>query len=258
MSNRVLLIVVIILLLTIAVLLSLFLIFALFGKYEGISIFNSKTIIFDESYEKDLVNEIKVKSDLGDIKLQESQEEKIRVSVFGKSLEDINISFEEGILSVEIKQPSRIFNFGIHKNDVTIYIPKEYSKNINVDASFGDIKIANFENAIMNIEEDCGDIEIQSVKDIVVKNSYGDIKIEKITNKCNIKNNCGDIKINKLEIKEDSSIESDLGDIKIEKTSDIYIDSKVNLGDVKVNENNRHSEVVLKVRNNCGDIKVNY
>lgn len=110
----------------------------------------------------------------------------------------------------------------------------------------------------MNIKEDCGDVKIGAVKDAIIKNSYGDIKIEKITNRCDIKNKCGDIKIINLEIKEDSSVETDLGDIKIEKTSDIYVDSKVDLGDVKVNENNRHSEIVLKARNSCGDIKVNY
>ena len=52
-------------------------------------------------------------------------------------------------------------------------------------------------------------------------------------------------------------INSDLGDIKIEETNDIYIETDVSLGDAKVNNNNRHSEIILSIENNLGDIKVN-
>lgn len=112
------------------------------------------------------------------------------------------------------------------------------------------------ENASIDIKQDCGDVKLGKVKDITVKNSYGDIYIEKILNKCIVKSDCGDIKIEEIELKENSSIESDLGNIKIGKTNDIYIDAKTDLGDTKVNTNNRHSEITLKIEGSCGDIKV--
>ena len=64
------------------------------------------------------------------------------------------------------------------------------------------------------------------------------------------------IKIDKVQIAEDSYIKSDYGDVRIKETNDIYIDAKTDLGDVKINTNNRHSEITLKIEGDCGDIKV--
>lgn len=262
MSNRSLLIITIVLLSIIAVCLIAFLVMALTGKYRGFSIgiFESgnNEAVFEESYEEALVNSFEVKSEAGDINIEPSQDEKIKVVVYGKNQDDVKVSFNEGNLKIDVKQPRRVMIFGTYMNKITIYIPQSYSKELNIKANYEDIDIGSLENSIMNVENDCGDIKIASVKNATVKNHYGDIKIEKITNKCDIRNNCGSIKIQNLDIKEDSNIEFDLGDIKIEKTSDIYIDAKVDLGDIKVNENNRHSEITLKAKNSCGDIKINY
>lgn len=262
MSNRSMLIICIVILAIIAILLTIILILGIRGNFNGFSIigFNnrSNTVIFDESYEQDLINVLEVKSDMGDINIEESLDNKIRVVVNGKNPDDVNVNFDNETLKIKIKQPHRIINFGGYLNEATIYMPKEYSNQINVDVSYGDVSIANFENATMNVNESCGDIKIGNAKNANVKNSYGDIKIDKINNKCDIKNNCGSIKIKELEIKENSAIESDLGDIKVEKTNDIYVDAKVDLGDTKINQSNRHSDITLKVKNSCGDIKINY
>lgn len=47
-----------------------------------------------------------------------------------------------------------------------------------------------------------------------------------------------------------------MGDVKIEEKNDIYVDAKVDLGDCKIGNNNRHSEITLKVDMSCGDIKI--
>ena len=46
------------------------------------------------------------------------------------------------------------------------------------------------------------------------------------------------------------------GDINIGQTYVILIDDKTDLGDVKIYQNNRHAEITLKIKNDCGDIKV--
>lgn len=263
MSNRSLLIVCIVLLSIIAITLIAFLVLALTGKYRGFGIgnfsrYDENNIIFDESYEEELVNSFELKSEAGDISIEPSQDKNIKVIVYGKNEDNVIISFNEGNLKIDVKQQRRVFNFGMQISDIKVLIPQSYSKKLNVEANYGDIEIGNFENAIMSVKEDCGNIKIASVKNATVENHYGDIKIDTITNKCNISNNCGSIKIHNLDIKEDSSIESDLGDIKVEKTSDIFVDAKVDLGDIKINQNNRHSEITLKCKNSCGDIKVNY
>ena len=64
------------------------------------------------------------------------------------------------------------------------------------------------------------------------------------------------MKIKNIELKENSKIKNDLGDVKIGNTNDIYIDANVDLGEYKINKNNRYAESTLKIDVNCGDIKV--
>ena len=105
------------------------------------------------------------------------------------------------------------------------------------------------------MKESCGNVKLGKVKNVYVENDMGNVKIEEVLNKLNIRTNCGDVKIEKVNLKEDSSIKCDMGDVKIKEKNDVYIDAKVDLGDCKVNNNNRHSEVTLKIEMNCGDIK---
>ena len=86
--------------------------------------------------------------------------------------------------------------------------------------------------------------------------TYGNIEVKEILNKCELKANCGNISIGTLSIKENSSIKADLGNIEVNKAHDIYIDAKVDLGDVKIEDNARHSDITLKIKSDCGDIKV--
>ena len=43
----------------------------------------------------------------------------------------------------------------------------------------------------------------------------------------------------------------------ISNIKNVYIDSKTDYGDNDINNNDRKSDIVLKIKNNCGDIKVN-
>ena len=84
----------------------------------------------------------------------------------------------------------------------------------------------------------------------------GNTEVGTILNKCNIDTDCGNITIDNLEIKENSTIKSDLGDVEIKETNDIYIDAKVDLGHVEINNNNRNSDITLKIDSDCGNVKV--
>lgn len=78
--------------------------------------------------------------------------------------------------------------------------------------------------------------------------TFGNIEISEVLGKCELKADCGNVEINNLLIKEDSSIEADLGNIEIRGTNDIYIDSSVDLGRTNINKNNRNSSVTLKIK----------
>ena len=114
----------------------------------------------------------------------------------------------------------------------------------------------SLENASIKIEQNCGDINLGKIKNAEIENDLGTTEIEEVLNSLNIKSNCGDIKIKKLTLQENSKIENDLGDVKIGETNDIFIDAHCDLGDEKIKNNSRQSEVTLKIDVDCGDIKV--
>lgn len=206
-----------------------------------------------------LVENLKILSNAGDIEIKESTDKKIHITVYGENPDELKVTLNNNELNIDFSEYTKKFiAFNFYTNDIIVYIPKEYSKQININSKYGDCKILDLENATISINQDCGDIELGKVKNITIDSKYGDIDINTILNKCNLESDCGDININKAEIKEDSSIESNLGDIKISETNDIYVDAKTDLGDTKVNTNNRHSEITLKIQNDCGDIKVGY
>lgn len=262
MRNKGLIIALIVILLIIVIGLIIFLTLGINGRLNfktGFKNFGNRSnqIILDTNYEIENLEDIEILSTAGDIKFEESMEKNIRVVAYGKNEDDLKVNFDENKLKIDYSKTKKVnfwFNFDI--TDIIIYIPKDYSKQINIKANYGDIELSDLENASIDISQDCGDVKLGKVKNILVKNSYGDVNIEEILNKCTIESNCGDIKIEKMQIQENSSIESDLGDVKIKQTNDIYIDAKTDLGDVKVNTNNRHSEIILKIEGDCGDIKV--
>ena len=126
---------------------------------------------------------------------------------------------------------------------------------LNINSNAGDIEIAAAK-AIM-IATSAGDIDIREAEEISIESNAGDIKIDKCTNKLHISTDAGDIRINELQLSQDSDIKANAGDISINHAENIYVDATTDFGDVKVQSNDRHSEIELKIKTNAGDIKVN-
>lgn len=244
----------------------------------------------DKTYEYNF-DKINIKSDASDIEIKQSENDNISVKIY--ALKDTSsVTDNETELNIDVKQ-KKCIGICINKkiSKVELYIPENYEKEINIETNYGDIKISSFEKLNLNIKEDAGDINIEKANIVDINNNYGDIKINEINNgvikesagdieinkanNININNNmgdikieeineyveisgdAGDIKINNLNITKNSSIKTNAGDIKISNTNDIYIDSKTDIGDVKIRKNNKDAEIKLLIDNNLGDIKVN-
>lgn len=250
----------------------------------------SKELILDETYKQEF-KKIDITSTMGNIKVKNSKDNQIRVEVYGEK-ENLEVATDNDILAIKYKDKSCIgicINYEMAK--IIVYLPKEYNQLINLKNNYGDIEVANLKQATINIDEDCGDVKIDQANKVDINNNYGDIKINSVTN-ANIdedcgdveirkvssitaKNNfgninigaildyvklnvdCGDINIDNLNITKNSSIKNNYGDIKVKKTNDIFIDSHVDLGDNKVKKNNRKSSITLQVENDCGDVNIN-
>lgn len=127
--------------------------------------------------------------------------------------------------------------------------------DVSIENNYGDIVLDKANN--VDIKQSAGDVIIGNVKNIKAENDYGDIKIDEVTEQLNIEENCGDVEIEKINLIKNSNINNSFGDIEIDSTNEIYIEAKTDLGDVEVNNNYRDAEIILKLNNNCGDITIN-
>lgn len=262
MKNKGLIVTMIILLSFLAIGLVVLLFFMINGNFKfGFNMGKrSEEVIFEECYDADSINNIEILSSAGDVKLKESTDGKIKVIVYGQNDGKLKVDSYGNKLKVDYSKNnnSNFFGVNFYINDIIVYIPKSYDKYIKVDLDYGNINVLDMENATIDIKEDCGDVHLGAIKNVKIKNDYGKIEIREVLNKLNIDSDCGDIKIEKVQLLEDSKIKSDLGDVKINEINDIYIDASVDLGECKINSSNRHSDVTLKIDSDCGDIKVGY
>lgn len=250
----------------------------------------SNELVFDETYEN-IFDEIKIESKASDIELKVNDSDFIKVVIYGDK-DKTKVETKENKLTIQSDSKSCYgicINMTIAK--IEIYLPSTYSNKIDIDNNYGDIKIENFKEMIASINEDYGDIEIDALKEAKITNNYGDIKINKIdnldakessgdviiknVNTIKVKNNygdikitnveksmdieddCGDIDVDSISLVENSKVINNYGDINIGKTNEIYINAKTSLGDTKINNNYKNSDINLIIKNDCGDIKVN-
>ena len=272
MKNNTLIVCLIVLLVIISIGLITFMIKVINGKM-GFPYKVSDELVVDEEYNNNF-DEINITSDASEIEVKETSGEKIRVVIYGdKDKTEVEEKNNElRIISKHKKGSWFAFRNKIAK--IEVYIPKDYDKNIIINNKYGDIDVEEFSKANIEINEDCGDVDViggnkvditnkygdiklekateanikqsagavkvESVDDIVVKNNYGDIKITNVYNSINAEEDCGDVKIDNLTINKDSSIKNNLGSIKIGSTNEIYIEAKTDLGDVKVKNQISH------------------
>jgi hypothetical protein len=236
--------------------------------------------------------EINVDTKAIDLFVDVSDDENITVELY--SDKEVNYSFtnENDIVNLKAHINNYIsFGFLSKSPRLVVKVPKEYAAKFTIDSKVGDIHIASFESLnptiksttgdikiekvnestidvgtgdvkitevkVLNIKQGTGDIKVQDVDSIDINANTGDVKIQKVNNKMNIINGTGDIKIQDAIINENSSITNRTGDIKIQSLSGAYIEADNKVGDVKVNNNDRHLELTCTIHTNTGDIRVN-
>ena len=264
MKNKSIIITLIILLSIIIFFLVMFLVMYLTGRINqtnGILFFGSRestNIIFDKTYSLEDINNIDIRQDAGDVLFRETSEDNIKVVVYGENESDVDVNFNQNNLSIDNtnKQKFTFFSFGVKAKDIVVYVPSTYNKEIKIKSDYGNCEMLDLENATVDIDCDCGNVKLGKVRNANVKCDLGDTEIKEILNKCDIKVDCGNVEIDTISIQEDSTIKADLGNVDINKTNDIYIESEVDLGKTNISQNNRNSEITLKINCDCGNVTV--
>ena len=253
-----------------------------FGSY-------SEKLVDSKTYES--AEEINVDAKTIDVFVEESIDEKITVELYSDKEVEYSFTENEGVLNFKAHYKS--FSFGLFNKSakLVVKVPKTYDKKFSIDSKTGDIHIASLENLtatikattgdvkitkineatidlgtgdvkvqeakVLNVKQGTGDTKVDSVDYLDVNASTGDVKIQTVNNKVNITNTTGDIKIQTATITEDSNISNRTGDIKITSLTGAYVEADNNVGDTKVNNNDRKSELTIKIHTNTGDIRVN-
>lgn len=263
MKNKALIIATIILLTIVIFFLIMFLVVTLKSgtNFNGMIFgMKSKTTnkVYDNEFKLEDVKNINIKQDAGDITIRETSNDDIKVELYGNEENDVQVDINEGHLKIDFTHKRiKFIYFGGTKNDIIIYIPSSYLGTIKIENDLGNCEIEDLENATIDIECDAGNVELGKIKNATVKCDLGEIDIQEVLNKCDVKSDCGNIEINQISIKENSTISSNLGNININNTNDIYIDPDVDLGKVKINNSNRNSDITLKISSDCGNITIN-
>ncbi len=261
MKNKGLIIVLLILLSVIVFFLCMFLVTCLTnGSKFGIGFINwgskSKNVIMEKTYELSDINNIQIKQNAGNITFRESSDNNIKVVIYGENESDANISLDNSDLNIECNRKNHFFTFGVAENDIVIYVPTTFENEITIKSDYGNCEMSDLPNATLNVDSDAGNVEIGKIKNVVAKCDYGNIEIDEVLNKCEIKADCGNIEIDTVSIKENSTIKADLGNVDIEHANDVYIDADVDLGKVRITENNRNSDITLNIECDCGNVTV--
>ncbi len=229
----------------------------------------SQTLIEERKIET--IKDLSLNVNVVDITFKKSSEEAIKIELYSDNCKEYEI-VDEDIIKVIFKEKDG-FRFMRKAPRMIVTVPESYDKNISINGEVADIDMPSLDNANLtvdinvgdldlgnlnkvNIDANTGDIKIKSVNDINAEINAGDIKIESVNNSIDLDVNAGDIKIQKIDIKENGKIKLDTGDVKISKVGDIYVDAKADLGSVKVQGDNRKSDITLSIRINLGDIKV--
>lgn len=198
-------------------------------------------VVFDESYDANNISSIKINSESGDITFLDSADESIKIVAKGGKSEYVSTEISSGNLTVNSIAENKTTPFGKVKYcNLTVYLPADYSKNLEVNCSYGDVDFENNSKPILKVE-----------------NKYGDIEAVNIGTSFDFHTNFGDIDINTLNISSDSSASTDFGDISIDRTNDIKISSAVSSGKTNVLNSNPNSPVTLTLKTDFGDIEVN-
>ncbi len=295
MKNKTLIIVLIVILSVLALTLATFMVVLLTNKGKFINFrfgYNhlSDKLIVDESYDIEF-NKVRIRTDASDIEVNIADDDKFRVVIYSDNNNTKVDTVNNELSIVSEEKPCVGFCLNRKLSKVEVYIPENYEHQLDIENDFGDINIANFTGADIQIEEDCGDVnvsggknvvidndlgditldyakeaqieesagdvEIGEVDEAIIQNNLGDIKINQVNHYLDVSDDCGDIEIDNVILSKDSTIKNNLGNIKVKTSSDIYIDADTDLGKVKINNQNKNADITLNIKNDCGDIIVN-
>ncbi len=208
----------------------------------------TKTVIFNENYNLADFNSLKLDVSVADITFnQNDTADTVTVTVYGKKdnkfngeIKDKTLSLDETYGRVTIDLKSLFNNSGINALKIVVSVPQNFNYPIDISSSVGDINFQIPFTSKLDVDLDTGNFNAQN-----------------LGGKFDISTDTGDIYINNASPCENSSAETDTGDITIENMSNINVEYETDMGDAAVYNNDKNSTTTLSLSTDTGDINVN-
>lgn len=216
---------------------------------------------YTQTYAASEIGEITADLSNSDIYVNQGDTDEIKVEVKNKTKSKITCSKNGSTLDVK-QESSHIvfFGFGINTRCiVTVTVPANYDKALNIKTSSGDSKIkGDYNLEKFSCKSSSGTISLDTVKtpEIKLEASSGDIKAQRLEGDCDVETSSGRISINSIKGK--GNFKASSGDLKL-------VFEAVN-GDISTNASSGTIDMAIKENNNCtvemetssGDINSNY
>ena len=221
-----------------AILLLIFMLFALVKKDWSFSFFNEESrLVLEKEYDVSSFLEIKILSTYSDIHVLNHDDSSVKVLVYSAN-DRVTSEIHNQILEINKRDRKYgCFGFCNRKEEVYVYLPKDFNKNMALQTVSGDVHLEDFPLSEASITTTSGDV------------------IVKQASKASIESISGDILIDDLTLEESGTIETVSGDVHIGNTSKVYIDAKSTSGSIEVGSQDS-SFVRLRVKTISGDILV--
>lgn len=233
----------------------------------------------------DGVKLIKIDCDSSDIHIIPVDSSEIAIHLYGKTSKvnkDSNIKIDTKMVNdqliISVKKP---FTFGINLGFFTglnldVQVPKNYSSDISVNSSSGNVKIENFSLNNLNLHVSSGDVSINSLtsKDCSLDLSSGSAKLESFIGNLKSNSSSGDVSVDYKEFHNniDASGSSGSFSLKLPENAEFYLNASASSGDInnefpltitkKQGDNklegtsiNDHNKI--NIRTSSGDININ-
>ena len=237
--------------------------FALMGfRFKGLKI-DIREYTDESNIEKIVVN-----TDISDVSVGITDAEKIIITYGESKSIKINISVENGTLTIKEKGSANWFDmlsfihFGNNEFKVKILIPEKALGEISISSDTGDISLEDINvKGNIKLDTDTGDIFIKtkeadsvSYDDINIKTDTGDVTLTNVkTANLNVKVDTGDIELTNTLVDDILKINTSTGDVKVVKSDAGEIEIKTSTGDI---EASFLTEKVFVTSSSTGDISV--
>lgn len=248
---------------------------------------NTETAIQkEENISLDKCNDITLDFSSYDVIISSTDEDNLRVVQKSNSdlseEEKFSFSKNDTTIAIEKGKSSRVFNlfqFGSYNDQIELFIPSKYNKNLKVNISSGNIEVkdditldkltfsqtsGNFEGTKsitaneVDLKASSGNIKAETLiaKSYKLKTTSGNVDINKLSGSGEVNASSGNIKIGYNDIGEELNVSASSGNIDLNIPTDISFEfyGKCTSGDIDTNfdvdyKNKNKNEATGKIGN---------